>query len=377
MPRSVKARYEFATNLAFFDYTIGEPYRSKARTFMRTLLPFLETRTTETYEGQCRAFACLITNEKNTSQEKLLDFLRNEESYLFSDASHTWFVVNREGEIIDYSTPMATSDFQNVPLKAGLRRCIAEKVRKSHFQVANKSRICIFAPQQYQRFASCCSGETIGVMVVGDGRILVFKNKSLVLSKQRGKWKYYDQAAIVGFLLKSITRGAVPSSAARDLANQLYLSILDVSFLRTGGCIGILDEGVKLDNECFSEANLHMKTDDACVVNTIRKHVLSVESTGVKKDHILRFNEIDSVIRSEIISMDGATTVNRDGGLMSVGYILKHIVPVSGHGGRTAAAVMLGKNGLGIKISEDGGVVFFSRLSETTDCDDYERIKVF
>jgi DNA integrity scanning protein DisA with diadenylate cyclase activity len=71
-----------------------------------------------------------------------------------------------------------------------------------------------------------------------------------------------------------------------------------------------------------------------------------------------RFVELDRRTRQELAAIDGATVLSHRGEVLAVGAILK-IRGGSTGGGRLAAAKALSKLGLGIKVSQDGGITGF------------------
>jgi DNA integrity scanning protein DisA with diadenylate cyclase activity len=68
-----------------------------------------------------------------------------------------------------------------------------------------------------------------------------------------------------------------------------------------------------------------------------------------------RFYALDRRLRQELVAIDGATVLDSEGRILAVGAILK-IDGGSSGGGRLAAAKELSKLGLGIKVSQDGGI---------------------
>jgi hypothetical protein len=71
-----------------------------------------------------------------------------------------------------------------------------------------------------------------------------------------------------------------------------------------------------------------------------------------------KFHQLDRRLRQELVAIDGATVLSHESEVLAVGSILK-ITEGSESGGRLAAAKALGDLGLGIKISQDGGIVGF------------------
>jgi hypothetical protein len=60
-------------------------------------------------------------------------------------------------------------------------------------------------------------------------------------------------------------------------------------------------------------------------------------------------------LRLEMLSMDGATILDREGNILTAGTIIE-VGGGSPGGGRTAAAMALARYGTGIKVSQDGPV---------------------
>jgi hypothetical protein len=78
--------------------------------------------------------------------------------------------------------------------------------------------------------------------------------------------------------------------------------------------------------------------------------------------HGRKFHELDRRLRQELVAIDGATVLSHEGDLLAVGAILK-IEGGSASGGRLAAAKTLSSLGVGIKVSQDGGITGY-RLNQ-------------
>ena len=68
-----------------------------------------------------------------------------------------------------------------------------------------------------------------------------------------------------------------------------------------------------------------------------------------------KFYELDRKLREELVGVDGATIIDNDGNIISVGAIIK-IEAGSTGGGRLAATKTLSKYGVALKISTDGSI---------------------
>ena len=67
-----------------------------------------------------------------------------------------------------------------------------------------------------------------------------------------------------------------------------------------------------------------------------------------------KFIDIDRKLRAELIGLDGATIIQKDGSIVAFGAIIQNEKGSTG-GGRGAAAKLLSDyNGFAIKISTDG-----------------------
>lgn len=376
MPRSLRARYVFATNMAFFDFVIGGGYvKDETRSFFRDLLSVLGARAFQTYEGKHRPFSCIIDGscivEKDDQQHyiRLLDFLESKESYLFANGYWTYFRISKNGYLLDY-----VNDSLSAP--------------SSH-----EREYVVFTPSNYSRLASECKNENIGIVLCADGEILVFKKKALILSKRKGVWHYHDQSAVVDIIKTSIEElgtqdKPIDHSQARQLANYIFASIIDVSFAHSGGCIGIVQEGEKIGEDVLCEQNIKTKgfvdqKGDSVIKSTLLKCIISHSNASCKAENKpISFGDTDREIQMELLSLDGATVINQCGKYLAIGYILNSTLQSESGGGRDAAARMLGSKGLGIKISEDGEVKLYRKrgnnTSGTSDVSGgFEEIKIF
>ena len=81
----------------------------------------------------------------------------------------------------------------------------------------------------------------------------------------------------------------------------------------------------------------------------------SIKSRTIHAMVIGRFQNLDRRLRQELLALDGAMVLDHLGNIVAAGAIIS--VPAGSEGGgRTAAAKKGSSLGLGIKISEDGGI---------------------
>lgn len=200
-----------------------------------------------------------------------------------------------------------------------------------------------FAPYRLGRLASWASADSRLSLVLNiHGEILVFSSEALIFAKREGRWEHYIHDAII----KTMSQ---PQDV--DLRTAIYESCMDVSFARSGGCIGVLSaDGSSRLSEFLAEKD---RLSEKGYVKT-KLFSDALESS---------FKEIDRRFRQEMLSLDGAVVLDHTGHVVAVGAIVDVPAGSSG-GGRLAAAMKLSEYGLGIKISADGGLKGFRKGEE-------------
>jgi hypothetical protein len=168
------------------------------------------------------------------------------------------------------------------------------------------------------------------------GEILVLRDRQLLFARRSGRWRFLTHEPV-------LTQMGTPQDMG--IRRAVYETCLDASFARIGACIGLVSSShmTKLSNVVVNEADL-VQMNRSVKARSIRRMI--------KKR---RFQELDRRLRQELVAIDGATVISHDGELLAVGAILK-IPGGSTSGGRLAAAKALSDLGLGIKVSQDGGI---------------------
>lgn len=192
-----------------------------------------------------------------------------------------------------------------------------------------------YVPYRLSAIAEWADGGRIALVLNRLGEQLIFKNKKLIFAKRRGEWQFYAHEMYL--------REMQPPQN-RLLREAIYQSCLDISFARSGGCI-IVIRSASLDDvgEVVSEPDLILGRNPSVKSKTIRAMVNG------------KFQSLDRRLRQELLSLDGAMVLDYLGNIMAAGAIIS--VPAGSEGGgRTAAAKKGSSLGLGIKISEDGGI---------------------
>jgi len=171
------------------------------------------------------------------------------------------------------------------------------------------------------------------------GEILIFREEEMLFARRSGRWHFLTHSPV-------ISQMNVPRDMA--LRTAIYETCLDASFARTGACIGVMSG----ENES-GWRSIVVQDDDHLEVNSSQKaRALNAVIRGKT------FKQLDRRTRQELSAIDGAMVLSHQGKIHAVGAILK-IEGGSTGGGRLAAAKALGKLGLGVKVSQDGGISGF------------------
>lgn len=201
------------------------------------------------------------------------------------------------------------------------------------------------SPYRYRALADYARDGRIAVALNRNSEVLIFAGGTLRFALRSGGWQHFAHKAVLS---------AIHMPHKRPVKEAIYETLLDVSFARTGGCLAVAAKGEisRLAGVVADEDRL-----DPAKGPTSMKGGLLGRCIG------RQFHQIDRRIRAELLAMDGATIVSHLGVLVAAGAIVK-IDGGSSGGGRLAAAKTLSGFGLGIKVSQDGGVEGFSRQVE-------------
>ncbi len=199
-----------------------------------------------------------------------------------------------------------------------------------------------YCPWRHSAIAAWTSGGDGRVAVALNrlGEILIFRDGQLLFARRSGKWHFLTHGPI-------IRQMGVPKD--QDIRRAIYETALDASFARTGACIGVIASGGLKSAEAMIADRDWLSKDLSDKARAIARIV---------KD--AKFHELDRTVRQELAAIDGATVIDHEGRVIAVGAILK-IKAGSTGGGRTAAAKQLAQLGLGVKISQDGGITGYRR----------------
>ncbi len=196
-----------------------------------------------------------------------------------------------------------------------------------------------FSPYRLGSVAGWAKAGRIALVLNRTGEILVFQDEELRFARRGGLWHFLTHAPV-------ITQMGGPDN--KELRTAVYATCLDASFARTGACLGIVTS-----NHSNEWPKLAVSTGDHLggALSTKAKVLTTIIGTT-------KFQDLDRRLRQELVAIDGATLIDSAGRVLAVGAILK-IPGGSTGGGRLAAAKALGKLGVGIKVSQDGGISGF------------------
>ncbi len=193
-----------------------------------------------------------------------------------------------------------------------------------------------YAPYRLAPLATWAQNGRVVVVLNRVGEILVLRDQTLLFARRSGGWHF-------------LTPGVVVTQLGRPDDIQLRQAVLetalDVSFARSGGCIGVV---TSTHRHTWKRVVVH--ADDYLAPATSLKARVVARTISDQP-----FQQLDRRLRQELVAIDGATVIDHHGNLLALGAILQ-IPGGSEGGGRLAAAEALSTKGMGIKISQDGGI---------------------
>lgn len=189
------------------------------------------------------------------------------------------------------------------------------------------------------------SGGKVAIRLTSAGEILLFKNKTLVFAKRRSLWRYLPHKRLLGELLRD--KG---NKEVEEVRTATYLTMLDLAFSRSGGCLGVLAK------RCSPRA----------LADLVSPGMLFASETASPNAKVLKklingrkFYELPRMLRKQLCAIDGAVLLDANGVVLTAGAIVKTGGNPDGGGGRSAAARALSRNGVGFKVSHDGFVEIY------------------
>lgn len=335
-------------------YTIEKAVcKAISRNGSKTLLQLIDIISRwgqRTYEGNNLNFGFLVTAQKMPKSTNpnlhLTQILSKDFSALLTDGINTCMELSANGYLMNYIT---------IPQSKG------ETTQ---------------APYDYIKMANICTGAKVGVSLMHNGDILIFKDKALVLARRSNKWLCYSHDEIINKISERSTEEGA------DIRKAIYLTALDTSFTKNGACMVHINKD-ETDNvlkhidekDILIEKYYNAKQDQKVNLSFFydieeqKKQEKTFDEFLKEGDNIKlatlksmigdrKFQELDRKMRQDLVSIDGATIIGPEGQIIAVGAIIKIEAGSSG-GGRLAATKTLAKYGVALKISADGFIEGF------------------
>lgn len=308
------------------------------------LLKKLEDWALKTYEGHKVSFCFLVNTrcEVFDSKVNFIRFLDSNHSAVFTDGITSCIELDKNGSVINFHTASKSDDEPRKP----------------------------YAPYRFQDICRESVKDKIGIVLQSNGDILIFKNKELFCVRMNGKWKILNFDSIVHKIRSFLDKS---SDALNSFENskQVFLSVLDVSFSHTGGCLAIIHNDKAGEAEQLFKTDLFNQeiiseddeTEDQPV--EVREHnkKIRVLQRLVNTDKSTCFFSLDRKLRQELMALDGATIIDEFGHILAIGAIVR-VDGGSEGGGRLAAARSLSNYGFAIKVSMDGKISAYEKDKE-------------
>jgi len=259
------------------------------------------------YEGAPVSSSLGFGNAATSSGIYLDEMARNDFCYVLSNGHDTLLEFNFKGKLV------------------------------GHRALSSGGGVSGYAPFRQLSVANWTEGNSnISMTLNRLGEILIFRGGQLLFTRRSGRWHFLTHDPVVKQM--SPPRDSVVRQA-------IYETCLDASFARTGACIGVVN---------FENRGADVAAEDD-VISTGK----STKSRAIKSIVGGReFQHLDRRLRQEIVAMDGATILSRSGEIICAGAII-NVPGGSAGGGRRAAARRISRYGIGIKVSQDGGIEAF------------------
>ena len=315
----------------------------------------LEKWAVKTYEGKHVTLGFVVnpsvSREAMLSFGELQSFLEDDSSAVLSDCIHSVMEIDRNCNLIDY-----LSVTKNV---TKIEPCELN----NHIPLRFLHTVQQFVPMKTGKAGS----DKVGIFLLNNGDILIVKNGSTRFVKRNLQWLSMNNSSFIASLGFDTQK---PDENMNHLLENVYASVLDVSFSHSGGLIAIVDpaeiplmiNGKVLnpyndlsltEGEAFGES-VSQGFDEPKAEQIIRRKLL----TQLLRD--TTFPNTDRKLRSEMIALDGACIVGTNGKIYSCGAIIQNDSGTS-TGGRSSAAKKLSQFGVAIKISTDGYIEVYRK----------------
>lgn len=291
---------------------------SDLETHISLMLDTLEEWSAQTYEGSRIATSFGIDTHRKTISDDFNELSTLDLAKVLTNGYDTLMEFSSMGKLIKY------------------------EALKTNYQ-------CWSAPFRYGQFCKYTRNKSKYAFVLNrNGEILIFSNGELVYAKRRGAWRLFSHESVIKQMAFS------SKSFEEDVRKAIYETMLDVSFARSGGCIGYVQKSMY--DELMKDKVIR-ETEMITDGNSFKAGIL--RDAASKKP----FKDLDRRLRQELVAIDGATIINHEGKTIAVGAILTmpQDEEADEGGARLRAAKCLRKYGMSSKISADGEIRVFGK----------------
>lgn len=244
------------------------------------------------------------------------------ESFIKSlSSAKTVFIVNREGELVDY-------------IDIGLENL------EDDFVGAFGSSVDFASGQDDDRILNYIFNFQINhpdkdiffISTKEDGDLFIYKNRTVLFFRRNKTWHFLNYKAISD-IVKAYT-----NEVARYSGDAINLTIIDMLLENSGCCIGLIPRDRWIEN--FDN-----------IIGTGRVDEFISGSPSISRC----FWANTRTIRKRMLSIDGAVLIATENGeIYNVGAIIPN-AGASSQGARTTATQAIASmGGIGIKVSDDG-----------------------
>lgn len=311
----------------------------------------LEKWSVQTYEGKKVTLGFIINpnavSDFDTEYGSWCDFLDNDLSAIFTDCIHSVIELDKNCNFTRYLSISENNKVDEYPI---------EYSSAYRFSAMLKKHV---------------TGNRVGIFLLSNGDIILSKNGTIKLVKRNLKWLNFSYEAFKN----SFGDYLVKNEISETLLQNVFASMLDVSFSHSGGIIAVINNLDNLLNAPKNELPILNSCDYLLEKSNIEiESELKTNKPQLKKGEIKKrllkrsvikalvndkpFIEIDRKLRCELVALDGALILDRNGKVCACGAIIKNDSGSTG-GARGAASQKLSRYGFAVKISTDGYIELY------------------
>lgn len=359
--------YNMAIQVGICNWITGDIPGSKAE----ELFNVLEQWAVKTYEGKKVTMGFVIdptgVSKAGISFKDWISFLEDDYSAVISDCIHSVFTLDKNCNFLGYQS---ISDSGILPSCA-----LNDRVPLRFMNIIQQ-----FVPKEPDNVKT----NKVGIFLLSNGDILLAKDGATRFVKRNMQWLNLSYDAFKNALQDFVHDMYDESKLvdAEKLISSVYSSVLDVSFSHTGGIIAIvgpawsLEQGdskpvdqvlnfadnLLLDEKIIEGKEVSANNGNSADISSERERDTHKRTLKRKVIRNLvqnkKFTSLDRKLRSELIALDGACILDRDGSIYSFGAIIQNDSGSTG-GARAAAAKKLSQYGMAVKVSTDGYIELY------------------